>query len=685
MRALGNSNVASILPPPPKKSRGDGRTAPWLLSSYLDPIWIVADTFDIKRTAKIDFNYRLADGCSLLEAERLYATVKEYAVYLRDDRYASIDDAVTHAIAVQTMMHLAHALTLRKFSSFAHLQPYDLEEIVEECRFGTDAVLHASERVDAYLQSLSDASTVALKEGIAPIPYGGLPRYFIQSRSKTTNIVSTAAIVAACNLPSTAVRLPCVSTLIAKAAKANGLTTKSAKFDSDDIRPVKNVTVQAMQRWLVPFELLYSMRRRIEADGISFKPFPQGAARVAAIKGVGADRTPIPLPKLALHLLENSARWIFDYGQTAAESLELAQIKRLATASWIIIAAFSARRDREIDELEEGCLRGDDASGYWLHVYIEKTLQRKEWIPVPLLVARAVAVLSAISAGARQENGSNRLFQWRNADGEIRKLDVGRHLDDFAAAVNVPLHSTKAGEAPVRWHWHPHQFRRFFAILYFYRFEGATIEALSHSLRHFNLEMTRRYVTQDPEVAALWIDVEWGYMGHVARTIVAGERSVAGAAGERLKKLASKLIDLFRRKLQIVTPERVGASLTLLMQRQGLVLTPKPWVTCSCPKTLAAASKAACRRQVPSEVGAIGPDFAHAGPTVCANCPHAITEGARVSVVDAEIGHLEKVAICGPRANSIFGELETARVIELRQVRDLRYEGAKPLAQALQQ
>lgn len=648
-------------------------------------MWIVADTWDSKRIAKIDFNYRLADGRSLLEVERLYATVKEYAFYLRDDRYASINDAVTHAIAVRTMMHLAHALTLRKFSSFAHLQPYDLDEIVEECRYGTDAVLHASERVDAYLQSLSDASTIALKEAIAPIPHGGLPRYFLQAKSTTTNFVSTEAIVAACNLPSTAVGLPCVSTLIAKAAQANGLSTRSAKFDSDDIRPVKNVTVQAMQRWLVPFEQLYSMRRRIEADAISFKPFPQGAARVAAIKGIGADRTPIPPPKLALHLLEHSARWIFDHGQTASEPSELAQIKRLATASWIIIAAFSARRDKEIDELEEGCIRGDDASGYWLHVYIEKTLQRKEWIPVPSLVARAIAVLSAISAGARQDSGSNRLFQWRKADGEIHKLNVGRYLDDFAAAVKVPLHRTKAGEAPVRWHWHPHQFRRFFAILYFYRFEGATIEALSHYLRHFNIEMTRRYVTQDPEVAALWTDVEWGYMGHVARTIVAGERSVAGAAGERLKKLASKLIDVFRRKLQIVSPERVGASLTLLMQRQGMVLTPKPWVTCSCPKTLAAASTAACRRQRPSEAEAIGPNFSHAGPTVCCHCPHAITEGARISMVDTEIGHLEKAAVCGTRANTIFGELETARVIELRQVRDLRYEGAKPLAQSLQQ
>lgn len=660
------------------------RRAPWLQSAYSSPKWIVADTWDNERTAAVDFDYMLADGRSLLEWDRLYATVKEYAFHLRDDRYGSIDDAVTHAQAVRSLMHIAHALTRRKLSSFSHLQPYDLTEIVEECRYGIDAVLHASERVEAYLKSLETVTVAAITNGIDPAPFGGLPRYIAPGESRPGKVVSATAIVAACNLPSTAAWFPRVARLVSKAAKLNGLTNKSPKFDNEDVSPVKNVTVQAMQHWLAPIERLYAMRRRIEADSIDFKPFPQGAARVSAVKGVGTDRTPTPPPKLALHLLDQSARWISDHGQIPVESMEQGSIKRLATACWIIVAAFSARRDQEIDDLREGCIRGDDASGYWLHVYIEKTLRRKEWIPVPTIVARAVAALSSISAPARQKSESDRLFQWCTPGGEVRTLDVGRHLDDFAAVVKVPLHCPR-GESPVEWHWHPHQFRRFFAILYFYRFEGATIEALAHFLRHFNLEMTKRYVTQDPEVAALWTDVEWGYMGHVARTIVSGERSISGGAGERLKKLAGRLIDLFRRKLQIVSPDRVGASLTLIMQRQGLVLTPKPWVTCSCPRTIGAASKAACRRQQPGDVEAIGPDFANAGPTVCSHCPHAITEGSLVSVVNAEVTHLENATVYGLRANTIFGELEAARVLELRQVRDLRYDGAKPLPQALKQ
>ena len=359
------------------------------------------------------------------------------------------------------------------------------------------------------------------------------------------------------------------------------------------------------------------------------------------------------------------------------------EVLRLATACWILIAAFSARRDEEIDDLREGCLQGNDESGWWLNTYIEKTLQRKEWIPVPALVAQAVQALSTLSKSARQHTGDDRLFQWLNPAGKVYVFDVGTYLDDFAAKVQVPLHQPR-GKPAVAWHWHPHQFRRFFAVLYFYRYEGATLEALSHHLRHFSLEMTRRYVTQDPEVAALWVDVEWGYMGHIARSIVAGERSVSGAMGDRLKKTAKHLIDLFRRKLMIASPERVGATLKLIMQRQGLVLTPKPWVTCSCPRTKEAAKKAACRRDgATGTVDVVGPDFARAGPTVCSLCPHAITEGARISFVDAEIAHLEAAVAQPSRANTLFGLLEEARVVQLTEAREMQYKSAKSLPEKL--
>ena len=652
--------------PSASSSIDERRRAPWLQNAYSEPVWMVADTGDPTRTAKIDFRFRLADGRLLVDAGRLCATVKEYAWWLRDSRYSRIDDAFTHATMVRNLMNLAHALSIRNINSFAHLQPFDLEQLVEECRYGTDAVLHASERVEAYLQGLAVANAAS------PAPFGGLPQYVVPSSGVRQMNVHSERVMTACHLPSSASTLPRVAALIARAAKANGL---GSRRHPRELGPLLNVTVQSMQRWLDPLEQLYAMRRRFEAEAISFKPFPRGAARVAAVKGVGTSRTPTPPPMLALHLLEHAARWIFDHGRTlTTRSSDRSDILRVATACWIVIAAFTARRDKEIDDLRDDCLRGDEESGWWLNVYIEKTLQRKEWIPVPSLVARAVEVMRDISTTARNKTGTNNLFQWLRPDDDTTRLDVSQYLDEFATAVQVPLHHPRGGPA-VAWHWHPHQFRRFFAVLYFYRFEGATIEALSHHLRHFSLEMTKRYVTQDPEVAMLWTDVEWGYMGYVARSIVAGERSVSGSAGERLKKIAQRLVDMFRRNLHIASPERVGASLALIMQRNGLVLTPKPWVTCSCPRTRDAAITAACRRQEP-EADAVGPDFAWAGPSVCSFCPHAMTEGTRQSFVNAEVFHLEAASASKLRGGTLFGVLEEARMVELQQVRDTRYANA---------
>lgn len=647
------------------------RRASWLHSGYSSPSWVVSDSRDQERTSTIDFGFRLANGQLLHDVPGLCATAKEYAWWVRDARFSRIDDAHTHASMVRNLMGLAHALSLRNIWSFAHVQPYDVEQLVEECRYGADAVFHASERVEAHLEKL------AAENAVKPKLFGGLPRYIIPSTKARTTIVHVEQLMAACKLPSSASMLPRVSTLVGRAASLNGMTTRSRK-GANELELLKNVTVQSLQRWLDPLEQLHSMRHQIEGDALQFKPFPQGAARVAAVKGVGVARTPIPPPTLVLYLLEHSARWAaLHSAKTGSGFVDHAATLRMATACWILIAAFTARRSEEISDLCEGCLRGSEQTGWWLHVYIEKTLQRKEWIPIPTLVAKAILALTAISERARKSTGTTQLFQWLSPSGKVIKLSVGRFLDDFAAAVEVPPHRPPQGQ-PIIWHWHPHQFRRFFAVLYFYRFEGATIEALSHYLRHFSLEMTKRYVTKDPEVAAIWTDVEWGYTGHVARSIVAGERSVSGAAGERLKKTAQRLLDLFRQKLQVTSPERAGSSLALIMQRKGMVLTPKPWVTCSCPRTRDAAAVAACRRQTVASSNAVGPDFAHAGAAVCSSCTHAVTEGARLNFVDAELIHLEAADASKPRDRTLFGLLEESRLIELRGIRH-KYESASPL------
>lgn len=637
------------------------RTANWLHSDYDDAVWIVSDTFDRTRTYTIDFRVVLATGACLTETSRLYSTVKAYAFLVRDSRYSRIDDAQTHGTMVANLCYWAHALSLRGIPSFSLLQPYDIECIVEDCRFGAMSVVHALERIAQFFKDY------ATRHAGSSERFAGLPETLNATTGWRQGLIDSPAILRACNIPEKLKINPHVARAIKREGKRFGFRfNEKGPVDLGKEAP-SNITVQALQRWLDPIEHLYAMRRafgRAGVDAIEFKPFPQGAAKVAVFKGGGTQRTPIPPPMLVLDLLERTTRWLFASSTASiVNTVTRSAALRLATACWIIIATFSARRDEEIDDLRLGCLRGDASTGWWLHVYIEKTLQRKEWIPVPALVVRAVELLEVLSSKARAETQTDHLFQWMDADGDVSRLDVGRHLDSFAEDVGLPAHTARDGTvAP--WHWHPHQFRRFFAVLYFYRFEGAAIEALSHHLRHFDLETTRGY-TRDTDLMAIWSDVRWGYTRHYAGTVVRGERSMSGSAGNWLKRAANRILLTLQRKVQIVDPEKAGAVLATIMHRKGMVLTPKPWVTCSCPTTADAAKKAACRRSVEVVRGAKGPDFARAAPSVCGQCPHAIGERERASFIESEAEPLKIAMDSGLRDGTPFGILERERVVEL--------------------
>jgi hypothetical protein len=653
---------------PAEAANGSFRLAAWLLSAYELPEWTVTDTLDPSKTAKISFRFPLSDGRCLTKVPRLYATVKEYAWWVRDARFSRIDDAKTHAAMVRNLMYAAHALTVEGIVSFAHLEPYDIDRLVEKFQHGAGGALSASTRIEQYINSLAGNELQASSR------YGGLQNYVMRAAGAGYTTLNRARLLAACNLPVSVGRSPSVAALLVRIAKENGLYASDSGSDTaDDTAPAHPITTQALARFLDPIEQLYAMRRHVNAEAIAFKPFPLGAARVAAIKGAETARTETPPPRLALHLLGRSADMVLQSDLSSIlSSGDRRTVTDTAAACWVLIAAFSARRDDELDGLTSDSVRGNSTDGWWLRSFIGKTLQREEWIPVPSLVARAVEIMAEISRSARHLGGSDRIFQWLNPEGKLLNFDIGRYLDEFAATVEVPPHSVKDG-VPKFWHWHPHQFRRFFAILYFYRFDGASIEALSHHLRHFNIEMTRRYVTMDPEVAALWTDVEWGYMGHIARQISSGERSVSGAAGARLKRSAKRLIDTFRRRLLVVSPERVGAALANIMLRKGLVLTPKPWITCSSPLTQAAASVAACRRSEQLTPETIGPNFANAGPNVCSKCPHGISDPAKRRYVEEEAAYLERATASTSADTTLFSALQKARVIEIKAVLENNY------------
>lgn len=682
----------------------DTRKAAWLKTNYSDPVWLVTDTYDESREAQINFCYRLADGSCLTEQPRLYATVKEYAWFIRDSRFSKIDTAETHYLSVNLQKAVAHALSLKEITSYAHLQKGDIEELVQEFRYGVYGVLHASERVGAHLKELDE------HEAAQNQPYRGLPVRRASAR-RSQNVVDASRLIADCNLPQSALLLERVAWHIAKAAERAGLSPKSARLRADVPPPLQNVTKQQLQRSLGTLDLLYAIKDHALCDVLTFRPFPNGTMKVANQYGVDHKVTPVPPPRLVLHLLEAAAAWVGHYSPILLECIaaledlnsedaaqaravisrckaqfpsSLAErlapdeganrfvingVQMAATASWLIIAAFGARRYEETIDLNEQNLVGDEMDGWWLDCLISKTTRERELIPVPPIVARAVETLTKLSRTAREQNFEG-VFCWLpppalNIASKPRAIHPRRHLNAFAALVDTPAHEAENGDET--WHWVPRQFRRFFAVLYFYRFDGADLSILSYFLRHFDIETTRGYVTRDPEAAKIWREVEKDYVYRLANSIAAGDREVGGAMGDRLKKLA-RLITQRLDKHLIIAKDDVGERLQTLMVRGGLVITPKPWVTCTCPRTSNAARKARCRTSEEVHSGIFGPSFAAAGPTVCGNCKWALLEPVRGEYAKNAQQRLDASVSSGRGAGTLFGELEKAHLVELQKV-----------------
>lgn len=649
---------------PLKKHQGvdpQSRRRSWL-DAYEFSRWTVSDSEGIGKEETINFDVRMADGRSLLEHADLYATAKELVFWIRAATYTRIDDAKRHWQYGQAVLRLCYGLTARGFFSFAALTSIDIDMICEEAAFGADG--------------LTAASTL-LKASLAPYDsWENIPRSLIKGEDFDLN-----SVVNALNLPPTWARRELASELKVAAARLKGVKIASVANVREQPITVQNILIVT-----TIFEVLFALRHLIEATPISFRPFPEGAARRAADLGRTSSRTPVPPPELALRLMENSTRYIVEHSDNivvahreivaarkngswkrrSAEALR-PQIRSLGVACYVLIAAFTARRSEEIKLLERDCIAGSDLDGWWMKVYIEKTERQRTWIPIPNIVARSVNVLRSLACDGEGEP-SGLLFEYLDPVTD-RHSDLGpeRSLNQFAESVGAREYANDNDTKVETWNWVTRQFRRFFAVLFFYRYKGK-LETLAHHLRHFNLKMTNDYVTLDPDIAKIWTQEVWNYQIEVARDLVTGRSTYSGPMGKRLTKLANRLRDKFSSSVLVVS-DIIGKALIRQMKKNQLVLTPKPWVTCACPRNRRGCDKAACRKVVGVDDNEIGPDFSAAGPTVCPGCPWALIGPENLVYMDEQLEGMSANA-SSYGGTTIFAELQASNVMALSGFRD---------------
>jgi integrase len=295
----------------------------------------------------------------------------------------------------------------------------------------------------------------------------------------------------------------------------------------------------------------------------------------------------------------------------------LVAINYLMTACAIVIAAFSARRAAEIVGLTAGCVERDETGALWMKVFIHKTIQDHAIIPVPEVVASAIAVLEQISERARAHTGTSYIFQLNlpgtdnyqgiSQDGKPT-FSLGTYLRKFGYFVDVPVL-----DDGTRWTFKPHQFRRFFAVLYVWIYELGDWGALSYHLRHFNLESTRRYVSDD-ELGHIISVADREHTAQIIANAALGKTQVSGLEGNRLKEAAKRLYARMSQRIQVVPERKFKQRILRFVERADVTLHAMPWGYCAASTT---PKKGVC--SCVSEQDS-PPDYGTATVSTCKDC-----------------------------------------------------------------
>ena len=381
-------------------------------------------------------------------------------------------------------------------------------------------------------------------------------------------------------------------------------------------------------RWV----LMYS------EDLLALRPKALATAATAAYKDSRyRDRLKTLLKGYPKHFSPDDpgAPWPLDAaslpGSTNLSIMEATGVYLMAACA-IVIAVFSARRKMEVMNIKGGEPTEEDSAPRavyidqdgqpWLWTWIEKTLQKWDRVPIPQVVVKAIEVLEALTAETREETGSRNLFETNDGGRSYGSFNFHQHLNLFADFVGVPPLKQDGS----KWIFKPHQFRRFFALLYMYRYkfgEHGKFEALSWHLRHLNMERTKRYVEEIYES-----DMLKAHSKHIVVDLMSDvlrkERQAAGPGGEAMKNQLSNMLREVIKNSEILggneSPDVSRKIAERVMLKLGVEMVPFMWGYCYAYKDIDDGNfHGNC---VKEGSAANAPDLARATPKNCYGCKH---------------------------------------------------------------
>lgn len=508
----------------------------------------------------------------------------------------------------------------------------------------------------------------------------------------------------------------------------------------------------------------FSVSGLLDHDPLRFSPFKlRSASSIAAQLGRPRGRTATIDPPNLLKLLDCAAKWILDYAPHVLHAIAVSKSGRLSSKklSWterliasniidsrlpagmpklwvgwkidpkrdtgdvprlsldkavgmviaacaILIGGFGARRIGEITSLQAGCISEAKPGLCELTIYIEKTLRDLERIPVPPMLKTAVNVLERLSESTREATGKAWLFRiFRKKVSRNGFIDpmLNRRITEF-----IQFNSLADGSACLAG-FKSHQLRRGFAIAYYHGYLGASLDALSRFMDHFDPEVTRIYINEIlhgvmgrmreettartiealatmpddqrqrllqtkavlndlAERSAVFDEVRCEAMVHRLLQMFDGTETPIGRGAARLHADLDTMVAASAADVRIGPrsndPDATRVPLEAALKRYVAVnrLEPVPGhaAHCGCrPGNEADLEEAECLREkaghrrpwspdpspTPSLDKPTWPDHAFSGMYVCFRCAHCVVFSENMAVVDAQQQRLEDAAVRG--------------------------------------
>jgi hypothetical protein len=430
-------------------------------------------------------------------------------------------------------------------------------------------------------------------------------------------------------------------------------------------------------------------------SGLSFDPYPSSVKRNNTVKQLGVKnghtKTLKPITGLflldsAIKLIANSDKTLSNYSlyneikisyaepssayfrrtkQKASALIE--EVRLLYAAAILITLTLTAMRKHELTHiLHQDALDMTEGNVSVLTGRVHKTarvLSGKETQRQSVVELRdAISVIIRLTQDVRDKTNNKSLLlrlSTHNSVGEAHTESIPLGLTSLYTLLDLFSKNMGFTDGTLR----PHMFRRFFAMMWAWRFEVGNLHYLSKMLYHNGYEFTTAY-TEDQDVWTFMSDEMKSLTHAIFEDILTGEKQIVSGF--------SRTIERYKRIIQvnvsIVNSQHISEFVEVLLQRNDYIIMPA--ADGFCFMTPSRASTAKC------STNGVLPDYSNRNEIFCGICSNFGTTKDKIDIwVERKHAHQKTLNTTNSKAlksAAIKGILNAERVINSINIKEVR-------------